>query len=41
LKSTLVQFDIGFEMMPGTGSADLSPERGAFEQAPPAETSGG
>jgi linear primary-alkylsulfatase len=41
LKSTLVQFDIGFEMMPGTGSADLTPERNPLEQAPPTDTSGG
>jgi linear primary-alkylsulfatase len=41
LKSTLVQFEIGFEMMPGTGSADMTPERGVFEQVPPADTSGG
>lgn len=41
LKTMLVQFDLGFEIMPGTGSADLTPERGVFEQAPPATTSGG
>ncbi len=41
LKSTLVQFDLGFEIMPGTGAVDLTPERGAFEQMPPADSSGG
>jgi linear primary-alkylsulfatase len=41
LKSTLIQFELGFEIMPGTGGADLTPERGAFEQPTPANTSGG
>jgi len=36
LKTMLVQFDLGFEMMPGTGPKDLTPENGAFEQEPPA-----
>jgi len=41
LKSMLVSFELGFEIMPGTGAADLSPERGVFEQEPIADTSGG
>jgi alkyl sulfatase BDS1-like metallo-beta-lactamase superfamily hydrolase len=36
LKSTLVQFELGFEMMPGTKKADAKPDLNAFEQAPPA-----
>ena len=36
LKTMLVQFDMGFEIMPGTGVADLTPERGIFVQEPPA-----
>ena len=36
LKSTLVQFELGFEMMPGTKKADAKPDLSAFEQAPPA-----
>ena len=36
LKSMLVQFDIGFEILPGTGGKDLTPEKGAFAQEPPA-----
>jgi len=41
LKTMLVQFDLGFEMMPGTGSKDLSPEHKPFEQEPPADSAGG
>jgi len=41
LKSVLVQFEIGFEIMPGTGVADMSPDLSPFEQALPASTSGG
>jgi len=41
LKSTLVQFELGFEMMPGTGAADMSEERNPFQQDEPADTSGG
>ena len=36
LKSTLVQFELGFEMMPGTKKTDVKPDLNAFEQAPPA-----
>jgi len=36
LKSTLVQFELGFEMMPGTKKADAKPDLNAFEQLPPA-----
>ena len=36
LKSMLVQFDIGFEILPGTGAKDLTPEKGAFAHEPPA-----
>ena len=36
LKTMLVQFDMGFEILPGTGSKDLTPENKAFAQEPPA-----
>jgi len=36
LKTMLVQFDLGFEILPGTGAKDLTPEKGAFAQEPPA-----
>jgi alkyl sulfatase BDS1-like metallo-beta-lactamase superfamily hydrolase len=41
LKSTLVQFELGFELMPGTGDASLSPKRTPFQQDEPADSSGG
>ena len=41
LKTMLVHFDMGFEMMPGTGTRDLTPEQKPFEQEAPADTSGG
>jgi alkyl sulfatase BDS1-like metallo-beta-lactamase superfamily hydrolase len=41
LKSMLVNFDLGFEIMPGTGAKDLTPEQMPFEQPEPADTSGG
>ncbi len=41
LKTMLVNFDLGFEMMPGTGAQDLTPERKPFEQEDIADTSGG
>jgi alkyl sulfatase BDS1-like metallo-beta-lactamase superfamily hydrolase len=41
LKTLLVHFDLGFEIMPGTGAKDLTPEQKAFEQEQPADTSGG
>ncbi len=41
LKSTLAQFELGFELMPGTGDASLSPKRTPFQQDEPADTSGG
>ena len=41
LKAMLVHFDLGFEMMPGTGSKDLTPEQKPFEQEEPARTDGG
>jgi hypothetical protein len=37
----LVHFDLGFEIMPGTGAKDLTPEQKEFEQEAPADTSGG
>jgi hypothetical protein len=37
----LVHFDLGFEIMPGTGAKDLTPEENPFEQEQPADTSGG
>lgn len=36
LKSTLVQFELGFEIMPGTKKAEEKPDLNALEQAPPA-----
>ena len=41
LKTMLVHFDPGFEMMPGTGAKDLTPEQKPFQQEEPADTSGG
>jgi len=41
LKTMLVNFDLGFEMMPGTGAQDLTPEKKPFEQENIADTSGG
>ncbi len=41
LKEMLVQFDLGFEILPGTGEQDLTPEANAFQQPEPADTSGG
>jgi alkyl sulfatase BDS1-like metallo-beta-lactamase superfamily hydrolase len=41
LKGMLVQFDLGFEILPGTGEQDLTPEANAFQQPEPADTSGG
>jgi alkyl sulfatase BDS1-like metallo-beta-lactamase superfamily hydrolase len=41
LKTMLVHFDLGFEIMPGTGAKDLTPEQAPFEQDQPADTSGG
>jgi len=36
LKTMLVQFDMGFEILPGTGAKDLTPEKNNFEQTAPA-----
>jgi alkyl sulfatase BDS1-like metallo-beta-lactamase superfamily hydrolase len=36
LKSMLVQFDMGFEILPGTGAKDLTPEKDPFAHEPPA-----
>ena len=36
LKTTLVQFELGFEMMPGTKQAEAKPDMSTFEQMPPA-----
>jgi len=41
LKTMLVHFDLGFEIMPGTGDADLTPEQEPFEAEEPANTAGG
>jgi len=41
LKTLLVHFDLGFEIMPGTGSADLTPEQKTFEQEELGRTDGG
>ena len=34
LQSMLVQFDMGFEILPGTGAKDLTPARDPFAQEP-------
>jgi alkyl sulfatase BDS1-like metallo-beta-lactamase superfamily hydrolase len=36
LKTMLVHFDLGFEIMPGTKKAEAKPDMSTFEQAPPA-----
>ena len=41
LKTLLVHFDLGFEMMPGTGAKDLTPEQKTFEQEELGRTDGG
>ena len=41
LAGMLVQFELGFEVMPGTGTADLTPEKKPFEADTPALTDGG
>ena len=41
LRSTLVQFEIGFEIMPGTKAPAQSRKLNPFEQMPPAPTDGG
>jgi alkyl sulfatase BDS1-like metallo-beta-lactamase superfamily hydrolase len=41
LKTMLVHFDLGFEIMPGTGARDLTPAQKTFEQEEPGWTDGG
>jgi alkyl sulfatase BDS1-like metallo-beta-lactamase superfamily hydrolase len=41
LKTLLVHFDLGFEIMPGTGVKDLTPEQMPFEQEELGQTDGG
>jgi len=41
LKTMLVHFDLGFEIMPGTGAKDLTPEQKIFEQEELGRTDGG
>jgi alkyl sulfatase BDS1-like metallo-beta-lactamase superfamily hydrolase len=41
LKTMLVHFDLGFEIMPGTGASDLTPDQKPFEQEEPGRTDGG
>jgi alkyl sulfatase BDS1-like metallo-beta-lactamase superfamily hydrolase len=41
LKTLLVHFDLGFEIMPGTGSRDLTPEENLFKQEELGRTEGG
>ena len=36
LKTTLVQFELGFEMMPGTKKGEVKSDMSTFEQVPPA-----
>ena len=40
LKTMLVHFELGFEMMPGTGAADLTPQEKPFQAEPPASSAG-
>jgi alkyl sulfatase BDS1-like metallo-beta-lactamase superfamily hydrolase len=40
LKTMLVHFELGFEMMPGTGSADLVPKEKPFQAEQPASSAG-
>ena len=41
LAAMLVQFDLGFEILPGTGHTNLTPQTNDFQQPEPADTSGG
>lgn len=41
LKSLLVQFELGFELMPGTGDQDITPEKKPFEQGDIGDSAGG
>jgi len=41
LKELIVHFDLGFEIMPGTGAKDLTPEQNPFEQEEPGYSAGG
>jgi alkyl sulfatase BDS1-like metallo-beta-lactamase superfamily hydrolase len=41
LKSMLVSFDLGFELLPGTGAKDLTPEMNTFQQEDPGSSIGG
>jgi hypothetical protein len=41
LKASVVQFVMGFEILPGTKGKSESPKMTPFEQAPPAASDGG
>ncbi len=41
LKSLLVQFELGFEMIPGTGEKDITPKKKPFEQRDIGDSAGG
>ncbi len=41
LKTMMVQFDVGFEILPGTGAKDLTPEKKPFQQEDLGDTAGG
>jgi hypothetical protein len=41
LKGSLVQFDMGFEILPGTKARSEMQRMDPFEQTPPAPTDGG
>jgi alkyl sulfatase BDS1-like metallo-beta-lactamase superfamily hydrolase len=41
LKASLVQFDMGFEILPGTKAVPQTPKMNPFEQAPPTPSDGG
>ena len=40
LKTMLVHFELGFEMMPGTGTADLTPKKKPLQAEQPASSAG-
>ena len=41
LKALLLHFDLGFEIMPGTGAKDLTPDENPFKQEELGRTDGG
>ena len=41
LMTKMVQFQLGFELLPGTGAKDLTPEMNTFQQEDPGSSIGG